>query len=128
MHPDDGSKSLAKIIRSILEDAAFLVDPDEGRSLPRKEAPPASKNGQEERKAKRQKMYDTEQGNLNVRRRTDELEVETVRHGLCCRSLADYDNREGGGRRGQADISRPSILQHYIESCSPRLGCSRLAR
>lgn len=89
MHPDDGSKSLAKIVRSILEDAAFLVDPDEGRSLPRKEAPTNPKNGQDERKAKRQKMYDTEQGHLNVRRRTDELEVEVVRHGLSCRSLAD---------------------------------------
>lgn len=84
VHPDEGSKHLSKIVRGILEDAAILADPEEGR----KAAPKAAANGTAggERKTKRMKMYDTvEEGLDGARRRLDQLEVACIRSELACK-------------------------------------------
>lgn len=71
-------KQLSKIVQGILEDAAILADPEEGRKAP----PKAAANGGE-LKTKRLKLYDTVDESLSgAKRRLDALEVAIICHEL----------------------------------------------
>lgn len=84
MHPDDVARPLAKIVQSILRDAASLIDPEEGRkTISTAENTKGPK--QEGRKTKRARLFESDQVMSN-RRRTSPAEAELIHHSLTCKS------------------------------------------